>query len=198
MSQAPIIGLTGGIGSGKSAAAKLFSSFGISVVDADQASREVVKKGEPALLSISDYFGEEILNKDGSLDRAKLRVLVFKDEKKRKWLQSLMYPITNSWIIDAIEKSDSSYTILMNPLLIESRQYKWCRRIVVVDVSIETQIDRTMRRDDNTRDQVESIIAAQVNRARRLEYADDIINNDQSPNELAEKVAQLHRTYLKL
>ena len=198
MSQAPIIGLTGGIGSGKSAAAKLFSGFGISVVDADQASREVVKKGEPALLSISDYFGEEILNKDGSLDRAKLRVLVFKDEKKRKWLQSLMYPITNSWIIDAIEKSDSSYTILMNPLLIESRQYKWCRRIVVVDVSVETQIDRTMRRDDNTRDQVESIIAAQVNRARRLEYANDIINNDQSPNELAEKVAQLHRTYLKL
>ena len=198
MSQAPIIGLTGGIGSGKSAAAKLFSGFGISVVDADQASREVVKKGEPALLSISDYFGEEILNKDGSLDRAKLRVLVFKDEKKRKWLQSLMYPITNSWIIDAIEKSHSSYTILMNPLLIESRQYKWCRRIVVVDVSVETQIDRTMRRDDNTRDQVESIIAAQVNRARRLEYADDIINNDQSPNELAEKVAQLHRTYLKL
>ena len=198
MSQAPIIGLTGGIGSGKSAAAELFSSFGISVVDADQASREVVKKGEPALLSISDYFGEEILNKDGSLDRAKLRVLVFKDEKKRKWLQSLMYPITNSWIIDAIEKSDSSYTILMNPLLIESRQYKWCRRIVVVDVSVETQIGRTMRRDDNTRDQVESIIAAQVNRARRLEYADDIINNDQSPNELAEKVAQLHRTYLKL
>ena len=198
MSQAPIIGLTGGIGSGKSAAAKLFSGFGISVVDADQASREVVKKGEPALLSISDYFGEEILNKDGSLDRAKLRVLVFKDEKKRKWLQSLMYPITNSWIIDAIEKSDSSYTILMNPLLIESRQYKWCRRIVVVDVSVETQIDRTMRRDDNTRDQVESIIAAQVNRAKRLEYADDIINNDQSPNELAEKVAQLHRTYLKL
>lgn len=198
MSQAPIIGLTGGIGSGKSAAAKLFSGFGISVVDADQASREVVKKGEPALLSISDYFGEEILNKDGSLDRAKLRVLVFKDEKKRKWLQSLMYPITNSWIIDAIEKSDSSYTILMNPLLIESRQYKWCRRIVVVDVSVETQIDRTMRRDDNTRDQVESIIAAQVNRAKRLEYADDIINNDQSPNELAEKVAQLHRTYLRL
>ena len=198
MSQAPIIGLTGGIGSGKSAAAKLFSGFGISVVDADQASREVVKKGEPALLSISDYFGEEILNKDGSLDRAKLRVLVFKDEKKRKWLQSLMYPITNSWIIDAIEKSDSSYTILMNPLLIESRQYKWCRRIVVVDVSVETQIDRTMRRDENTRDQVESIIAAQVNRARRLEYANDIINNDQSPNELAEKVAQLHRTYLKL
>ena len=198
MSQAPIIGLTGGIGSGKSAAAKLFSGFGISVVDADQASREVVKKGEPALLSISDYFGEEILNKDGSLDRAKLRVLVFKDEKKRKWLQSLMYPITNRWIIDAIEKSDSSYTILMNPLLIESRQYKWCRRIVVVDVSVETQIDRTMRRDDNTRDQVESIIAAQVNRARRLEYADDIINNDQSPNELAEKVAQLHRAYLKL
>ena len=86
----------------------------------------------------------------------------------------------------------------MNPLLIESRQYKWCGRIVVVDVSVETQIARTMRRDDNTRDQVESIISAQVNRAKRLEYADDIINNDQSPKELAEKVAQLHKNYLKL
>ena len=198
MTQKSIIGLTGGIGSGKSAAAKHFSNHGVSVVDADQASREVVKKGEPALSSISDYFGEEILNKDGSLDRSKLRVIVFKDKKKRKWLQSLMYPITNNWIIEAIEKSNSSYTILMNPLLIESRQYKWCKRIAVVDVSVETQINRTMTRDDNTRDQVESIIAAQVNRARRLEYADDIINNDQSQNELAEKVAQLHRTYLKL
>ena len=86
MAQKSIIGLTGGIGSGKSAAAKHFSDHGVSVVDADQASREVVKKGEPALSSISDYFGEEILNKDGSLDRSKLRAIVFKDEKKRKWL----------------------------------------------------------------------------------------------------------------
>ena len=198
MSQAPIIGLTGGIGSGKSAVAKHFSDFGVSVVDADQASREVVKKGEQALLSISDYFGEEILNEDGNLDRAKLRVLVFKDQKKRKWLQSLMYPITNNWIIDAIEKSESSYTILMNPLLIESRQYKWCRQIVVVDVSVETQIVRTMKRDNNTKDQVESIIAAQVDRAKRLEYADKIIDNEQPQGDLAEKVAQLHRNYLKL
>ena len=198
MSQAPIIGLTGGIGSGKSAVAKHFSDFGVSVVDADQASREVVKKGEPALLSISDYFGKEILNEDGNLDRTKLRVLVFKDKKKRKWLQSLMYPITNNWIIDAIEKSDSSYTILMNPLLIESRQYKWCRQIVVVDVSVETQIVRTMKRDNNTKDQVESIIAAQVDRAKRLEYADKIIDNEQPQGDLAEKVAQLHRNYLKL
>tara|TARA_A100000164_G_scaffold360539_1_gene374331 strand:- start:456 stop:785 length:330 start_codon:yes stop_codon:yes gene_type:complete len=109
-----------------------------------------------------------------------------------------MYPITNNWIIDAIEKSESSYTILMNPLLIESRQYKWCRQIVVVDVSVETQIVRTMKRDNNTKDQVESIIAAQVDRAKRLEYADKIIDNEQPQGDLAEKVAQLHRNYLKL
>ena len=198
MAQKSIIGLTGGIGSGKSAAAKHFSDHGVSVVDADQASREVVKKGEPALSSISDYFGEEILNKDGSLDRSKLRVIVFKDEKKRKWLQSLMYPITNNWIIEAIEKSNSSYTILMNPLLIESRQYKWCTRIAVVDVSVETQIHRTMTRDDNTRDQVESIIAAQVERTKRLQFADDVIDNDRSPKDLEEKIAKLHKKYLKL
>ena len=198
MAQKSIIGLTGGIGSGKSAAAEHFSNHGVSVVDADQASREVVKKGEPTLSSISDYFGEEILNKDGSLDRSKLRVIVFKDEKKRKWLQSLMYPITNNWIIEAIEKSSSSYTVLMNPLLIESRQYKWCTRIAVVDVSVETQIHRTMTRDDNTRDQVESIIAAQVDRIKRLQFADDVIDNDQSPEDLEEKVAKLHKKYLKL
>ena len=157
-----------------------------------------MKKGEPALSSISDYFGEEILNKDGSLDRSKLRVIVFKDEKKRKWLQSLMYPITNNWIIEAIEKSNSSYTILMNPLLIESGQHKWCTRIAVVDVSVETQIHRTMTRDDNTRVQVESIIAAQVDRTKRLQFADDVIDNDHSPKDLEEKIAKLHKKYLKL
>ena len=127
-----------------------------------------------------------------------LRTIVFRDEKKRKWLQTLMYPITNNWIIDAIEKSNSRYTILMNPLLIESRQHKWCKRIAVVDVSIETQVNRTMTRDKNTKEQVDSIIAAQLERAQRLKYADDIIDNDRSPKELAEKIKELHNLYLKL
>ena len=198
MSQSPIIGLTGGIGSGKSAAARHFSELGASVIDADQASREVVKKDQPAFSAIRDYFGDAILKKDGSLNRPKLRTIVFKDVEKRKWLQSLMYPITNNWITDAIEKSRCPYIILMNPLLIESGQYKWCKRIAVVDVSVETQINRTMTRDHNTKEQVESIIAAQIDRAKRLEYADDIISNDQSQKELAEKVSKLHRLYLKL
>ena len=198
MSQSPIIGLTGGIGSGKSAAARHFSELGASVIDADQASREVVKKDQPAFSAIRDYFGDAILKKDGSLNRPKLRTIVFKDVEKRKWLQSLMYPITNNWITDAIEKSRCPYIILMNPLLIESGQYKWCKRIAVVDVSVETQINRTMTRDHNTKEQVESIIAAQIDRAKRLEYADDIISNDQSQKELAEKVTKLHRLYLKL
>ena len=97
-----------------------------------------------------------------------------------------------------IEKSNSSYTVLMNPLLIESRQYKWCTRIAVVDVSVETQIHRTMTRDDNTRDQVESIIAAQVERTKRLQFADDVIENDHSPKDLEKKIAKLHKKYLKL
>ncbi len=198
MSQSPIIGLTGGIGSGKSAAARHFSELGASVIDADQASREVVKKDQPAFSTIRDYFGDAILEKDGSLNRPKLRTIVFKDVEKRKWLQSLMYPITNNWIKDAIEKSRCPYIILMNPLLIESGQHKWCKRIAVVDVPVETQINRTMTRDHNTKEQVESIIAAQIDRAKRLEYADDIISNDQSQKELAEKVTKLHRLYLKL
>ena len=198
MSQPPIIGLTGGIGSGKSAAASFFADLGASVIDADKASREVVKKGQPALLAISDYFGETVLRKDGSLNRPKLRAIVFKDAGKRKWLQSLMHPITNNWILNEIEKSHYHYTILMNPLLIESGQYQWCRRIAVIDVSVEIQVTRAMARDRNTKEQVESIIAAQVDRAKRLEYADDIITNDQSLQELEKKVIQLHNHYLKL
>ena len=193
-----LIGLTGGIGSGKSAAAASFSDLGINVIDADQASREVVKIGKPALSKIADYFGAEILEADGNLNRSKLRHIVFADLTKRKWLQSLMYPLTNDYLINEIKQSFSHYTVLMNPLLVESQQYKWCDRIVVIDVSVETQIQRTMTRDDNTRDQVKSIMKAQVDRAKRLEYADDVINNDSSPVTLSKSVKQLHQSYLKL
>ena len=193
-----LVGLTGGIGSGKSAAAASFSDLGIDVIDADQASREVVKIGNPALSKIADYFGTEILETDGSLNRSKLRHIVFADLTKRKWLQSLMYPLTNDYLINEIKRSYSPYTVLMNPLLVESQQYKWCDRVVVVDVSIETQIQRTMARDENTREQVKSIIKAQVDRAKRLEYADDVINNDRSPESLSKSIMQLHKSYLAL
>ena len=193
-----LIGLTGGIGSGKSAAAASFSDLGINVIDADQASREVVKIGNPALSKIADYFGAEILEADGSLNRSKLRHIVFADLTKRKWLQSLMYPLTNDYLLNEIKQSSSHYAVLMNPLLVESQQYKWCDRIVVIDVSVETQIQRTMTRDDNTREQVKSIIKAQVDRSKRLEYADDVINNDSSPATLSKSIKQLHQSYLKL
>jgi len=194
----PLIGLTGGIGSGKSSAATYFSGLGVDVIDADQASREVVKVGSFALSNITDYFGADILETDGSLNRSKLRHVVFSDPTKRKWLQSLMYPITNDYLINEIKRSASPYTILMNPLLVESRQHQWCDRVAVIDVSLETQIHRTMNRDDNTREQVESIIGAQVDRAKRLEYADDVVNNDEPPGNLEKQIKQLHQSYLKL
>ena len=194
----PLIGLTGGIGSGKSSAANYFADLGVDVIDADQASRAVVKIGTSALSNITDYFGAEILNTDGSLNRSKLRRVVFSDQAKRKWLQSLMYPITNDYLLNEIKRSTSSYTILMNPLLVESRQYEWCDRVVVMNVSLETQIQRTMSRDNNTRKQVESIIEAQIDRVKRLEYADDVINNDEPPQSLKNKIKQLHQSYMKL
>ena len=117
----PLIGLTGGIGSGKSSVAEHFSDLGITIIDADQASREVVKVGSPALEKISAYFGREVLNPDQSLDRSKLRHIVFADPAKRKWLQSIMHPITNEYLKIEINKAISAYTILMNPLLIESQ-----------------------------------------------------------------------------
>ena len=109
-----------------------------------------------------------------------------------------MYPLTNDYLINEIKQSSSHYTVLMNPLLVESQQYKWCDRIVVIDVSVETQIQRTMTRDDNTREQVKSIMKAQVDRTKRLEYADDVINNDSSPATLSKSIKHLHQSYLKL
>lgn len=198
MKNKPLIGLTGGIGSGKSRAADHFSELGISIVDADLASRFVVQKGQPALTKISDYFGPDILEQDGSLDRTKLRHIIFADQKKRKWLQHLLHPLTNAYLQERIAGAQSEYTILMNPLLIESRQYNWCNRVLVVDVKAETQIQRTMERDKNTQEQVEAIVKAQVTREKRLAHADDVIENEAAPIHLEKKITQLHKLYLTL
>ena len=193
-----VVGLTGGIGSGKSAAADRFAELNITVVDADIASRAVVEPGMPALLSIEEHFGSDILQADGYLDRTQLRHKVFADPNERKWLQNLLHPLINQYIKDKISASSSPYTVLVNPLLIESGQHVWCQRLLVIDVPTEVQIERTMARDNNTREQVENILNAQANRDTRLGLADDVISNERDLAHLDAEVDKLHDLYLSL
>ena len=187
-----LVGLTGGIGSGKSAAADRFAQLGIDVVDADVASRTVVEPGQPALNEIAAHFGHDLLLENGTLNRPKLRSVVFADPAERKWLQGLLHPLINQCLKDQVEASTSDYCLLVNPLLLESGQAQWCDEIVVVDVPEELQISRTMERDANTRSQVEAILAAQLKRQDRLAQASRIIANDQDLLHLYRQVDALH------
>ena len=193
-----VIGLTGGIGSGKTAVSDLFESLGITVVDADLASRVVVEQGKPALKQIASHFGAETLNADGSLNRAKLREKVFADPMERQWLEQLLHPLIGKEIASQIDASQSPYTLLVSPILFETGQSRLCQRYLVVDASEESQLTRTMARDQNSAEQVKSIMAAQMQRSQRLEQADDIIENNGSLTDLSQKVQALHQTYLQM
>jgi dephospho-CoA kinase len=198
-----VVGLTGGIGSGKTAVSDRFSNLGINVVDADIAARTVVSKGRPALKAIAERFGSQvILNDDdplaGELDRPALRNIIFNDPAERKWLEQLTHPLIREEILHGIQSTQSAYCILASPLLIESGQALLCQRILVVDVPESLQLSRTMSRDKNSEAQVKAIIAAQASRTERLGHADDVICNDQSLSELDIQVNKLHQQYLAL
>lgn len=188
-----IVGLTGGIGSGKTAVSTLFEKLGIDVVDADLCSRIVVEKGKPALQAIQAHFGSDILNSDATLNRAELRKKIFADTKERIWLEQLLHPLIYNELEAQLQKSTSPYTILVSPLLIESGQNNLCQQVIVVDVPENIQIERTAQRDNNSREQVESIIAAQTPRAERLSIANEIIENTGTLDSLEKKVIALHK-----
>jgi dephospho-CoA kinase len=191
-----IIGLTGGIGSGKTAASDAFKSLGIDIIDADMSSRRVVERGQPALDDIQDHFGSDILDSENNLDRAKLREIIFQDPKERVWLEELLHPKIAQHIKDQLESSKSPYCVLVSPLLLETEQKSFCSSVLVVDVPEESQISRTSKRDGVSEEQVKSIIATQINREQRLKQADEIIINDGSIEELKEKILVLHTKYL--
>ena len=191
-----IIGLTGGIGSGKTATSDAFKSLGIDIIDADMSSRRVVERGQPALEDIQDHFGSDILDSENNLDRAKLREIIFQDPKERVWLEELLHPKIAQHIKDQLESSKSPYCVLVSPLLLETEQKSFCSSVLVVDVPEESQISRTSKRDGVSEEQVKSIIATQINREQRLKQADEIIMNDGSIEELKEKILVLHTKYL--
>ncbi|WP_100638780.1 dephospho-CoA kinase [Marinobacter salexigens] len=193
-----ILGLTGGIGSGKSTVARQFGSLGVHWVDADDVAREVVEPGTPALAAIADHFGASILMDDGSLDRAKLRQIVFEQPEQRTWLEGLLHPIIREELIRQLHPQDYAlpYVLLVSPLLLETDQNQLVQRVLVVDVPVEVQVERTMGRDSNSREQVERIIAAQMPREQRLARADAVIDNNQPLATVAAEVRALHKSFM--
>lgn len=193
-----IVGITGGIGSGKTAVSDRFAALDVAIVDADLASRAVVEPGQPALQAIAEHYGAHLINADGGLDRRALRDIVFADPAERRWLEALTHPLINQYLVDHLAAATTAYAMLASPLLSETGQSRYCHRVLVVDVPVELQVARTVARDDSSAEQVRAIIDAQASRAERLALADDVIVNDQDLAHLDREVARLHQMYLQL
>ncbi|MEE9101500.1 MULTISPECIES: dephospho-CoA kinase [Pseudomonas] len=193
-----ILGLTGGIGSGKSAAAEHFATLGVHMVDADHAARWVVEPGRPALGKIVDRFGDAVLLPDGQLNRAALRERIFTSEEERRWLEQLLHPLIGQEIAANLARAESPYAILVSPLLVESGQHRMTQRVLVVDTPEHLQLERTMRRDKVSEEQVRAILKAQAVREDRLKHADDVLLNDGDLAHLHQQVERLHQFYLGL
>lgn len=191
-----VIGVTGGIGSGKTTVANLFSSLGVPVIDADELARQVVAPGQPAYEEILQHFGTTILSKSGELDRRRLRERIFSDSAKRDRLEAIVHPRVYAQMKHLLDCLETPYAIVVVPLLIESGARELVDRVLVVDSPEELQIERTHRRDGTTRAAVKKILAAQLDRSARLSAADDVIENDASLEALAKVVSRLHRQYL--
>ncbi|ACQ92164.1 dephospho-CoA kinase [Tolumonas auensis DSM 9187] len=195
-----IIGLTGGIGSGKSTIAEHFSALGVPCIDADQTARDVVQPGEPALTAITQHFGPEVIQPDGTLDRRQVREKIFADPAAREWLNNLLHPLIRQRMVQQCQQAQGPYCILMVPLLFENHLQSLVHRTLVIDIDEATQIRRTMLRDNTTEEQVKAIIAAQCPRQQRLALADDVIQNgdEVTATQRQQAVYALHQTYLQL
>lgn len=192
------IGLTGGIASGKSTVADLFAELGVTVVDTDVIAREVVMPGEVAFDQIREAFGDGVIADDGTLDRGKLRSIVFADEKRRRELEAILHPRIRDVAFAQAAAASGPYVIVVVPLLYESPMKAGMDRILVVDCSVETQLARLRARDSESMDQARRMIAAQSTRAERLSIADDVIRNDGDLASTRDAVASLHDDYLRL
>ena len=192
-----VVGLTGGIGSGKSAATAIFEDLGIDVVDADLASREAVLPGSKALDQIQKKFGNEILLEDQSLNRARLREIIFDNSEDKTWLEQLLHPEIRHIIQSKLENSSSDYVILVSPLLFETDQHEFCNTTILIDSSLNSQVSRTSKRDSVSEDSVKKIISAQMSRDDKLKIAKIVINNDDSLEQLESNVKKVHENLIK-
>lgn len=190
------VALTGGIGSGKSTVANAFAQLGVNVIDADIIARQVVEPGTVALKSIAEHFGETMLTADGALNRRALRERIFADPQQKVWLNALLHPLIQQETRRQMQQATSPYVLWVVPLLVENGLSRQADRVLVVDVSRETQLARTTARDSVTREHAEQILAAQATRDERLAVADDVIDNNGAPDAIAPEVARLHARYL--
>ncbi len=198
MSRTPArIGLTGGIASGKSAAARYFSELGVPVIDTDVVAREVVEPGSAGLAGIAARFGNEVLQDDGTLDRAKLRSIVFANPDEREALETILHPLIREETMRQADAAGGDYQVIVVPLLVESPLKHFVDRILVIDCSEQTQVSRLVARDGGDVDSARRILAAQSTREQRLAIADDVISNEDSLVELELAVHALHEKYLE-
>lgn len=198
MNSGYVVGLTGGIGCGKTTISNEFKRLGITIIDADEIARDVVAPGSEGLEAIIKQFGPEIVQSDGYLNRAKLRSIVFAEPEKTQWLNDLLHPKIRAQILAELSASVSSYTILSVPLLLENGMQTLCNRILVVDILPEQQLQRVLARDQSEPATIKKIMTAQIDRKKRLSLADDIIDNSGQPSESMEQVQKLHQIYTKL
>ena len=194
-----IVGLTGGIGSGKSAAGQVFEELGIAVIDTDAIAHALTGPGGAAMVPIQAAFGADYLTPEGALDRARMRALVFADTAKKHKLESILHPMIRAQTNEFVQAARSPYVMLMVPLLVESQDYRQrCQRILVVDCAEEQQIERVKARSGLAAEQVRAIMANQVSREARLAAADDVIDNSRDLAHLRRQAAALHARYLQL
>ena len=194
-----IIGLTGGIASGKTTVSDMFKSLSVDIIDADIIAREVVTPPSEALNAIAAHFGKNYLSADGELNRTLLRQKIFSADDHKQWLNNLLHPLIRTRIIEQTAQASSQYCILVAPLLIENNLVPLVDRVLVVDVTEGKQVERTMIRDNSLLHEVKAIMASQASRKQRLNIADDVIDNDNiSEFVLKEIVTSLHKRFLNL
>jgi dephospho-CoA kinase len=192
------IGLTGGIGSGKSTVSELFAGRGVPVIDADSIARELVSPGRPAFDRIVARFGTAVLDDQGAVDRQRLRSRVFVDEEERRALEGILHPLVLEEILRTVAALHAPYCILSIPLLIEAGMQAAADRILVIDTDEAAQLQRVMARNGMQEEEVRRIIASQASRAERLQYADDVIVNNAGLDHLEREVERLHNAYTAL
>lgn len=192
-----VVGLTGGIASGKTTVADRIAAKGIHLVDADVVARDVVALGSHGLQQITAHFGAAILHDDGTLDRAQLRARIFADENEKSWLNNLLHPLIRNEMLEQLKAANSAYTLLVVPLLVENQLTSLCDHILVVDVPEQVQIARTMARDQVSEQQAKAILSAQASRQQRLAVADSVLVNN-NLTELDAEVERLHEKFLEL
>ncbi|MGO2010251.1 MAG: dephospho-CoA kinase [Pseudoalteromonas sp.] len=192
------LGLTGGIGCGKSAVSAIFEAQGITIVDADIIAREVVAPKSDGLNAIIEHFGSDILNQDQTLNRSKLRALIFAEQVQKTWLNNLLHPLIRKKIQTDLNSATSPYVILVAPLLFENGLDKYCQRTLLIDVPVAVQLTRTIKRDNISKVQAQAIIDAQMSRSDKKARAIDVINNNQPLKDVSAEVLKYHQHYLKL